>query len=77
MIRDNGFLSTSINSSSAFYKDIEFIIKVPKGAPGAYVGNISYLPNEMEILFDKGREMIITDVKRKGNRLQITTEMRR
>ncbi|MBA4496350.1 ADP-ribosyltransferase [Paenactinomyces guangxiensis] len=75
VIEDKGFMSTSVNPSSAFSNDIMFNIKVPKGTPGAYVGGLSHFPDEMELLLDKGQKMIITEVKPVGGKLEITCEV--
>lgn len=65
---DNGFMSTSLNSEDSFGGDIKFIISVPAGAKGAYVGYLSQLGHsESEVLFDMGSVMQITKVKRDKN----------
>jgi hypothetical protein len=77
-IQEKGFMSTSLDPSQAFHNDITYVIKVPKGTPGAYVGGVSRFPGEMELLLDKGREMVITEVKPlEGNRMEIVCELKR
>ena len=60
---DKGFMSTSMNYEDSFGGEIKFIIDVPAGAKGAYVGYVSQLGHsESEVLFDVGRVMQITKV---------------
>lgn len=77
-ITDDGFMSTSLVRSSAFKKKILFEIEVPKGAAGAYVGDVSAAGHyEKEVLFDKDQILIITNVTRdeEGRRI-IRAKMR-
>lgn len=68
IIRDRGFLSTSLDRNSAFGGDILLEIEVPKGAHGAYVGDISSVGHyESEVLFDAGQKMRIVKVRRDEN----------
>ena len=71
-ITDDGFMSTSIERGDAFGGDITFVISVPEGARGAYVGYISHCGHyESEVLFDMGRSLIITNVERDSPRHRI------
>ena len=64
-ITDDGFMSTSLDRGSAFSGKVLFEIDVPKGAAGAYVGDISAAGQyEREVLFDKDQILIITNVTR-------------
>ncbi|MEH7180120.1 ADP-ribosyltransferase [Neobacillus vireti] len=60
--KDDAFLSTSVVKESSFSnRSVFWTINVPKGANGAYLGKISYLETETEILFNSGQQMIIRD----------------
>lgn len=72
IISDDGFMSTSLNSSDSFGGEVKLEIDVPAGANGAYVGHISRAGHyESEVLFDCGQVMQITGVKKDffGNRV--------
>lgn len=57
---DKGFLSTSLESSSAFGGDMILEIHAPKGSHGLYVGHISSAGHyEEEVLFDINQNMRI------------------
>lgn len=61
---DPGFLSTSLDSSDAFYNDVLLEIHAPAGSHGMYVGSISYVGNnEQEVLFDFNQNMRINSVR--------------
>ncbi|MBR5265967.1 MAG: hypothetical protein IKV63_05085 [Clostridia bacterium] len=77
-ISEDGFMSTSLDRTSAFSGDILLEIEVPKGAAGAYVGNVSAAGHyESEVLFDKDQVMIIKSVVRdEHNRRIIRVQMR-
>lgn len=61
---DHGFMSTSLERNSAFGGDMLLEVDVPKGAHGAYVGDISSAGHyESEVLFDAGQQMRITGVR--------------
>lgn len=71
IIRDRGFMSTSLNSEDSFGGEIKYEISVPEGANGAYVGYLSRVEHyESEVLFNRGQMLKITDVRRDmfGNR---------
>ncbi|MBC6310983.1 ADP-ribosyltransferase [Listeria sp. FSL L7-1582] len=62
-IKDDGFVSTAIVQESSFdFFDVAWEINVPKGAEGAYIGNISNVPSEAELLLNAGQEMLIKSV---------------
>ncbi|EEM10565.1 MULTISPECIES: ADP-ribosyltransferase [Bacillus] len=59
-VKDNGFVSTAMVKESSFdHMNVSWEINVPKGANAAYVGKISYIPTEAELLFNSGQEMVI------------------
>lgn len=64
VIRDGGFMSTSLQRDNAFMGDIQIEISVPAGTHGAYLGTISRFPNEQEVLFDAHQQLEITGVRR-------------
>lgn len=71
---DHGFMSTSLERNSAFGGDMLLEVDVPKGAHGAYVGNISSAGHyESEVLFDAGQQMRITGVRRDENGRRIVS----
>ena len=53
IIQPSQFLSTSATSNGSFSKQYSTIIKVPKGANGAYIETISAYPKQREFLLDK------------------------
>ena len=65
VLYEDGFMSTSLNSSDAFGGEVRYEILVPKGSKGAYVGYLSHAKHyESEVLFDFGQKLKIVDVKR-------------
>lgn len=71
---DHGFMSTSLDRNSAFGGDMLLEVDVPKGAHGAYVGDISSAGHyESEVLFDAGQQMRITGVRRDENGRRIVS----
>lgn len=62
---DKGFLSTSLDASSAFDGDLILEIHAPIGAHGLYVGYVSSAGHyEEEVLFDVNQNMRIDSVSR-------------
>lgn len=60
---DKGFLSTSLESSSAFGGDVLLEIHAPAGSHGLYVGYVSSAGHyEEEVLFDMNQSMRIDSV---------------
>ena len=64
VIRDGGFLSTTLQPDSPFMGNVQFEISVPAGAHGAYIGSLSCFPDEDEVLFDAQQHLTITGVRR-------------
>jgi len=63
-ITDKGFMSTSLSPEGAFDGPVNYIIQVPKGTSGAYVGDISQWGHkEAELLLNREQDMFVTDVK--------------
>ena len=68
VIKDDAFMSTAILKESSFdNKRVSWVINVPQGSNGAYVAKVSKYPNEAEILFNSGQEMIIKEVTLEAN----------
>ena len=62
---DKGFMSTSLESNSAFGGDVILEIHAPAGTHGLYVGHISAAGHyEEEVLFDMNQSMRIDFVTR-------------
>ena len=71
-VKDLGFMSTSINSSSAFDKDITFQILAPSGTKGAYIKEYSQFSHESEFLLQANTELEIVAVKQGRTDLNYT-----
>lgn len=63
MAESKAFLSTSPDPRGGFDRDIEYVVKVPKGSQGMYVDSISQLEGEKEFLLNRGGRFIIEDVE--------------
>lgn len=65
IIYDTGFSSTSALLEVAQGRDYDIVmnILIPKGAKGAYLGNINYYDGEHEILMDMGQAYLIHSAK--------------
>ncbi len=62
-VKDNGFVSTAMVKESSFdHMNVSWEINVPKEANADYVGKISYIPTEAELLFNSEQEMVIKSV---------------
>ncbi|WP_257153289.1 ADP-ribosyltransferase [Bacillus pseudomycoides] len=62
-VKGNGFVSTAMVKESTFdHMNVSWEINVPKEANAAYVGKISYIPTEAELLFNSEQEMVIKSV---------------
>ncbi|MTH55066.1 hypothetical protein GKZ89_16805 [Bacillus mangrovi] len=60
--KDYGFTSTSIAKSASFQNlPVSWEINVPKGAHGAYLGQVSHFPHEAELLLQARQEMVIRE----------------
>lgn len=76
ILKDNGFMSTSLDRGSAFGGNILLEIDVPKGSKGAYVGDVSHYNHiESEVLFDCNSMMVINDVQSIGGQRIIKASM--
>ena len=69
---DKGFLSTSPDPYGGFSDDVEYIIKVPKGAQAMYVDLMSKHQGEKELLINAGSKFVIKDIELNdvGNRIK-------
>lgn len=67
IIQDEGFMSTSISSSTAFGGSVRYEIQVPKGSAALFVSPHSAVgTSERELLLAAGTKFQIIDVKKKG-----------
>ncbi len=62
----DGFLSTTRDQfvGSSWTKNLNITIHAPAGSPGLDITSISRHPNEMEVLFNSGRQMLITSAEK-------------
>ncbi len=63
VVQDAGFLSTSPSPSGGFSRDIEYVVKIPKGSQAMYVDTISQHQGEEELLVNRGGKYIVEDVE--------------
>lgn len=72
-LSDKGFMSTSVNSTSAFGGELQYHIEIPKGSnAGGYVNGISkYKNSEYEFLLKPGTEVIIKKAENEGGILHV------
>ncbi len=72
VVEDKGFLSTSPDPYGGFSDDVEYIIKVPKGAQAMYVDLMSKHQGERELLINAGSKFVIKDIELNdaGNRIK-------
>lgn len=63
MVESKAFLSTSPDPRGGFDKNIEYVVKVPKGSQGMYVDSISQHEGEKEFLLNRGGRFVIEDVE--------------
>lgn len=72
VVEDKGFLSTSPDPYGGFSDDVEYIIKVPKGAQAMYVDLMSKHQGEKELLINAGSKFVIKDIELNdtGNRIK-------
>lgn len=75
VIKENGFMSTSVNPDHSWDGEVMMVIDVPAGAKGAPIMGMSSNPSEDEYLFDMGAKMEIKDVKEAGDMLQVNCRM--
>ena len=72
VIQDKGFMSASPDPHGGFTgENIEYVIKVPKGANAMYVDSISKHRGEKELLLNAGTKFIVEDfeLNSSGNRI--------
>ena len=72
VVEDKGFLSTSPDPYGGFSDDVEYIIKVPKGAQAMYVDLMSKHQGEKELLINAGSKFVVKDIELNdvGNRIK-------
>ncbi|MFN2636895.1 MAG: ADP-ribosyltransferase [Gemmatimonadaceae bacterium] len=58
---EDSYLSTSAGQQAAFGRDIQLMMRVPKGARAVNVMPISQSPNERELLLDRGMTWVVHD----------------
>ncbi|WP_458353532.1 ADP-ribosyltransferase [Peribacillus frigoritolerans] len=77
-IKDEGFISTAIVKESSFdYKEVLWTINIPQGAKAAYVGDISNVPDEAELLLNAGQELFIKEANEDANgKLHLILDLR-
>ncbi|MGM1033890.1 MAG: ADP-ribosyltransferase [Bacillota bacterium] len=77
-IKDEGFISTAIVKESSFdYKEVLWTINIPQGAKAAYVGDISNVPDEAELLLNAGQELFIKEAIEDANgKLHLILDLR-
>lgn len=63
IVQDKAFTSTSPDPHGGFSRDIEYVIKVPKGSQAMYVAPISEYKNEKELLINCGSKYRVEDVE--------------
>jgi hypothetical protein len=63
IVEDKGFTSTTPSYGDGFYRDIEYVIKVPKGSQAMYVNSISEHDTEKELLINCGSKFIVENVE--------------
>lgn len=72
---EDAFMSTSTKSSVAsgtFSGNMQITIEAPAGAHAMDISSISQYPDETEILFNAGQEMLITSAEMRNGILYIT-----
>lgn len=60
--QDGGFVSTSIDPQHSWANSVRLFIKLPEGAPGAFVKDLSVYPNELEVLLPRNSVMQVEHV---------------
>lgn len=63
IVIDKGFTSTSPNPHGGFSRDIEYVIKVPKGSNAMYIDSMSSHRGEYELLIQRGAQFKIEDIE--------------
>lgn len=67
LVKDKGFMSTTPFNTGGY--DVQYIIKIPKGANAAYVDKISKYQGERELLLAKDSEFYIHKAEYKHSRV--------
>lgn len=67
----NQFVSTSIIESQALKKDFKYVIVVPAGSKGAYIGNLSKYKEQFEFLLDVSCEYRLIEKGEKRFTLEV------
>lgn len=63
MLTAKAFFSASPDPKGGFNKEIEYVVKLPKGSQAMYVDRISANRGEKEILLNRGGRFILEDVE--------------
>lgn len=61
-IIDDGFVSSSVSTGSAFGNKIQLTIEAPAGTPARYVAGISSLSHERELMYAAGTQFKVIEV---------------
>lgn len=76
IVKDNAFMSTSADIKEGFVKQVNYIIKVPKGSNAMYINKISRAKDEKELLINAGKNYIIEGFDIEGNTNMLNVFMR-
>nr|WP_317360283.1 ADP-ribosyltransferase [uncultured Tyzzerella sp.] len=72
MFEEKAFMSTSLLKSQSFNnKDLILKINVPKGANGAFIRDLSEFPEEYELLFSPGQNLLVKSIRNIPNNKKI------
>lgn len=74
-ISDKGFLSTSLIPEGQFSGNLVLKIDAPSGTKGAFIGDLSVLPTEVEVLLQKGQNMLIKEATERNGVLELVVEI--
>lgn len=75
VLKDQGFISTSLLKDSAFERRYEYEITIHQGTTGAAIRTISRYSNEQEFLLDHTMSLRITEVVQDGELYRIKAEV--
>ena len=72
-----GYTSTSVGQDFArgFNADVEFVIKVPEGYPAAWIAERSSIPEQRELLLQRGSRFLVHDTSLRNDRTVIQMEV--
>ncbi len=59
---DKGYMSTSIKPEHNWQNSLRLFVELPEGSPGAFVKDLSSVPNEYEVLLPRGSVMDVEQV---------------